>query len=108
MLQIRAEARQKGMPVPMATKAMYDIALAAYPLQKHNSLIRQREEKWLSILMQVEKSHIPYADEPPMNFPPLAPWKAIIKSRKDKYEVCSMPGDDDTRDESQALHAMCH
>ena len=43
MVQIQDEARGKGLPVPTATKAMYDIALAAGPLQKHNSLIRQRE-----------------------------------------------------------------
>src|SRR5262249_45042621 len=59
MVQIQDEARMKGMRVPMATKAMYDIALAAFPLQKHNSLIRQREKKGRAVLMQVEKSHFP-------------------------------------------------
>jgi hypothetical protein len=106
MVQIQDEARMKGLRVPMATKAMYDIALAAYPLQKHNSLIRQREEKWLAILMQIEKSHIPYPDEPPIHFPPLATWKALLKARKDKYEVSSLPDDEEGRKEATAIYRL--
>ena len=76
MVKIQDEARLKGMPVPRATKAMYDIVLADYPLQRVQSLIRQREDKVLAVLMQVEKSHIPYPDEPGIYFPPLKMWKA--------------------------------
>jgi tetratricopeptide (TPR) repeat protein len=94
MVAMQEEARAKGYPVPIASKAMYDIALAALPLQTHNTLIRQREAGWLTILMGVEKSHVPYADEPFIHFPPLATWKALIKNRKDKYEVTSFPDDE--------------
>ena len=106
MVQIYDEARSKGYAVPLAAKATYDIALAALPLQTHNTLIRVREEKWLSVLMQVEKSHIPYPDEPGIYFPPLATWKALIKARKDKYEVTSLPDDEKGRESANAIKSM--
>ena len=45
-------------------------------------------------MMGIEKSHMPYPDEPGIYFPPLPTWKAIIKARKDKYEVTSLPDDE--------------
>ncbi|HZZ78015.1 MAG TPA: hypothetical protein VFE62_05835 [Gemmataceae bacterium] len=106
MIQIQDEARSKGFSVPPATKAMYDIALAANPLQQHNSLIRQRESKWLAVLMQVEKSHIPQPDEPGIVFPPLATWKALIKARKDKFDVRSLPDDEAGRKEATEIYRL--
>ncbi len=107
MVAMQDEARAKGYSVPTASKAMYDIALAALPLQTHNSLIRKREAGWLTILMGVEKSHVPYPDEPGIYFPPLATWKAIIRARKDKYDVMSLPDDYEGRKEAPTKSRKC-
>src|SRR5262249_51541729 len=64
-------------------------------LQTHNTLIRKREEKWLSILMGIEKAHIPYPDEPPIHFPPIETWKALSKMRKAKYAQIGFPSSDE-------------
>ena len=106
MVQLRDEARTKGMDIPIAAKAMYDISLAAYPLQKMQSIVRQREEKWLAVLMNVEKSHMPYPDEPGIYFPPLPMWKAIIKARKDKYSVTTLPNDENGIKEANEIYRL--
>jgi len=105
-VQIQNEARLKGYAVPVAAKAMYDVALAAQPLQLHNSLIRKREENWLALQMGVEKAHIPYPDEPFIHFPPLVTWKALIKARKDKYEVSSLPDDPEGRAKASEIYRL--
>ena len=107
MVDIQDEARRKGQRVPVASKAFYDIALAAYPLQLHHQMIRKREEKWLAVLLEVEKSHVPFPDEPAMHFPPLKTWKAITESRKGKYEVGSFFLDDDKgRQEASRIYDL--
>ena len=94
MVQIQQDARANGMPTPLATRAAYDIALAGHTVQQHQSLVRRREEGWLAVLMNVEKAHMPYPDEPGIYFPPLTTWKAILKARKDKYAVSMLPNDE--------------
>jgi hypothetical protein len=106
MVAMQDEARAKGYTVPTSSKAMYDIALAASPLQTHNTLVRQREAGWLTILMGVEKSHVPFPDEPFIHFPPLATWKALIKNRKDRYEVTSLPDDEIGRKSANDIKRM--
>ncbi len=106
MVAIQDEARLKGHAVPMATKATYDIAHAALPLQTYNTLIRKREEGWLALQLGVEKSHIPFTDEPYIHFPPLVTWKALIKARKDKYDVQSLPDDEVGRVKATAIYRI--
>src|SRR5207249_1529984 len=72
-----ADARLKGLPVPVAAKAAYDQTLAGYNLRKQQDLKRLREERFLAGYFEVEKSHVPFPDEPGIYFPPLATWKAI-------------------------------
>ena len=37
-------------------------------------------------MMQVEKSHVPYPDEPPVHFPPATVWKQLSDYRKARYD----------------------
>jgi hypothetical protein len=106
MVAIQDDARLRGHRVPVSSKAMYDIALAALPLQTHNTLVRKREQNWLSLMMGVERAHIPYPDEPYIHFPPLATWKALIQVRKDKYEVTSLPDDEEGRREASKIYRL--
>ncbi len=48
--------------------------------------------------------HIPYPDEPGIYFPPLVTWKALMKARKDKYDVLSLPDDPEGRKESTEIY----
>jgi len=106
MVAIQADARLKGMDVPVSAAAAYGIALAGHPVQQYQSLVRLREERWLAAMMGVEKSHMPYPDEPRVNFPPLATWKAIIAARKDKYSVTTLPNDEQGIKDANKIYKM--
>src|SRR5436305_902405 len=43
-------------------------------------------------MLQVERRHMPFPDEPPIEFPPATRWKAITQSRKAKYEAFRFQG----------------
>ncbi len=72
---LREESINKGEPVPVEATAAYAMSLRAMNLKELRELKRIREERFLLTLMQVEKSHVPYPDEPPVHFPPAATWK---------------------------------
>jgi tetratricopeptide (TPR) repeat protein len=103
---MEAEARLKGQPIPVVTKAAYDQVLAMYHLRKNAELKRLREERFLSVMLEIEKSHVPFPDEPGIYFPPLATWEAIRKMRKEKYEVSSLPDDYKGRLEAKSVERL--
>src|SRR5262249_2464294 len=78
---MQEELRLKGQPVPTATQALYDEVHASYHLHQNAALKRLREERFLSVMLAVEKSHVPFPDEPGIYFPPLSTWEAIRKLR---------------------------
>jgi tetratricopeptide (TPR) repeat protein len=90
---LRKDLIDQGLPVPPAVTAGYAIGLAGYHLREEQELRRIREERWLATLLQVEKSHIPFPDEPPVEFPPSAAWKALAELRKARYESTSFGTD---------------
>jgi len=101
-----ADLRLKGERVPVNLKAAYDQTLASYHLHKNAELKRLREERFLSVMLEVEKSHVPFPDEPGIYFPPLATWDAIRKIRKEKYEVSSLPDDYEGRKEANSIKKL--
>ena len=74
------EYRSKGMPIPIEGTAAYAMGLTASTLRELQELKRIREERFLLTMMQVEKSHVPYPDEPPVHFPPATVWKQLSTS----------------------------
>jgi tetratricopeptide (TPR) repeat protein len=82
---LREESINNGRPVPIQATASYAISLNALNLKELVELKRIREERFLLTLMQTEKSHIPYPDEPPVHFPPTAAWKELTKLRSKRY-----------------------
>jgi hypothetical protein len=85
-LAITQDALSQGAPVPVAVTAAYTIGLTAQNLKEVQELKRIREERFLLTMMQVEKSHVPFPDEPPIQYPPAATWREITKIRKERYE----------------------
>jgi tetratricopeptide (TPR) repeat protein len=86
------ERISRGQTVPVAASASYIIGHQATHLREWRELVRIRDDRVLLTLMQTEKSHIPYPDEPPVHFPPAAVWRELTSLRRDKYES-SMLGD---------------
>jgi tetratricopeptide (TPR) repeat protein len=106
MLAMQREARIGGTKVPVASQPMYTLAQARFNLQKLQDLKALREQRVLQVFMDVEKTAVPFPDEPPVHFPNLAFWKAITKLRKDKYEVQALPDDPPARAEAMQVYKL--
>lgn len=74
-----------GRPVPITATASYIIGQQATQLREWRELVRIREDRFLLAMMQTEKSHIPYPDEPPVHFPPAAVWRELTSLRREAY-----------------------
>ena len=80
---IRADLVVQGRPIPQAVTAAYQIGLVSYHVREIQDLKRLREERFLATMLQVEKSHMPFPDEPGITFPS----DAIIRSlTHDKFD----------------------
>lgn len=75
----------KGLPVPPQATASYIIGQQATQLREWKELTRLRQDRFLLAMMQAEKSHVPYPDEPPVHFPPAAVWRELTTLRRDSY-----------------------
>ncbi len=60
---------------------------AAHQLNIAFRLRGMRAEKFLATLEQVEYSHVPFPDEPPVLFPPAEVWKSLSERRKQYASV---------------------
>ncbi|MHB1425055.1 MAG: hypothetical protein ACYC3I_17935 [Gemmataceae bacterium] len=90
---IRKDLIDQGLPVPPAVTAGYTVGLAGYHLREEQELRRIRQERWLATMLEVERSHIPFPDEPPVEFPPAATWRALSEMRKARYESATFGAD---------------
>jgi tetratricopeptide (TPR) repeat protein len=79
------ERVSKGQTIPPTAVASYIIGQQATQLREWKELVRIREDRFLLTMMQSEKSHIPYPDEPPVHFPPAAVWRELTSLRRDAY-----------------------
>jgi len=68
-----------------ATQALV-ISEASGQLDKAYRLVNLRHDRFLEVLYQVELSHVPFPDEPPVVYPPADVWRALTLTRKPKYE----------------------
>ena len=83
--QLIAERTAKGQSIPPAASASYIIGQQATQLREWKELVRIREDRFLLALMQTEKAHIPYPDEPPVHFPPASVWRELTSLRREAY-----------------------
>jgi len=93
-LAMTQDAINRGLPVPVAVTAAHFEGLAKYNLTEVQELKRIRQERYLATMLQVEKSHVPFPDEPPVRFPPAATWKRLTEIRKERYETQGFTEDD--------------
>jgi len=104
--EMRRELLMKGERVPTPLQAAYDITLASYTLQKLEEVKRIKQANWLATMLDVDKTAIPFPDEPAINFPPLETWNAITKLRVEKYSVSSLPDDPEGRKEAAEVDRL--
>lgn len=93
-LSIVQDAVHQGTPVPPTAVAAMHMGLLAHHLREAREIQRVREERYLATMLQVERSHVPFPDEPPVQFPPAASWRALSSLRKERYESSGLMEDD--------------
>jgi len=96
---IRQDLINQGSPVPESVVAAYMTGEVGYNLREIRELRRVREERLLLAQLGVERSHIPFPDEPPIQFPPTSTWKALTDLRKGRYESSRLVGEVSKRSE---------
>jgi hypothetical protein len=69
-----------------AAAAALVLSEASGQLDKARRLIELRHDRFLATLYQVELSHVPFPDEPPIQYPPADVWRALSLTRKARYE----------------------
>ena len=84
------ERISRGLTVPPEAAAAYRIGQAATNLREARELKRLRQERYLLTMMQVEKSFVPYPDEPPVHFPPASVWRELTARRQEAYTSSSL------------------
>lgn len=68
-----------------ATQALV-MSEALGQLDKAYRMVALRHDRFLETLYQVELSHVPFPDEPPVQYPPADVWRALTLTRVPKYE----------------------
>ena len=59
-------------------------------LDKARVLRELRADRFLETLYQVELSHVPFPDEPPVLYPPADVWRALTLTRQEKYSAFAL------------------
>ncbi len=91
-LVLQQEQLSKGRPVPVSATAAYMISINAANLREFDELRRIKEDRYLLTMLQVDRSAVPFPDEPPVAFPPAATWRELTAYRKDKYDAIGLEG----------------
>lgn len=83
-----AEARRALQLRPgngISTQALV-VSEALGQLDKAYQLVQLRNDRFLETLYQVELSHVPFPDEPPIQYPPADVWRALTLTRVPRYQ----------------------
>ncbi|HKB04474.1 MAG TPA: vWA domain-containing protein [Gemmataceae bacterium] len=82
-LVMENELMAAGYGAPGATFAVARIGQAASNYHDFRELVRLREDRFLLAMMEVEKSHMPFPDEPSVHFPPAKVWRELTMRRRE-------------------------
>ncbi|HEX3147762.1 MAG TPA: VWA domain-containing protein [Gemmataceae bacterium] len=82
-LVMENEFLSNGYGSPGETFAVSRIGQAASNYRDFRELVRLREDRYLLAMMEVEKSHMPYPDEPAVHFPPAKIWRELTTRRRE-------------------------
>lgn len=96
---IRQDMVNLGLPVPQPVTAAYAVGQRSYYLRELREMQRVRDDKWLATLFEVERSHIPFPDEPPVAYPSgpeftgrYKDWAEFSEKRKAAYDAAGFGG----------------
>ena len=82
---IRDDLVNEGKTVPPAVIAAYRSGLMGYHARELMEMQRDREERFLAVLLQVDRSRRPFSDEPGIEFPTPAAIRSLTRDRYDNW-----------------------
>ena len=92
-LELQRELTARGRTIPPAVHAAYTMGTNAAAIRDYEELRRVKEERFLLTMLQVDKSHVPFPDEPPVAFPAAVILEGNLRElRKDRYNQKSLGG----------------
>lgn len=91
-LELGRDLIRRGRTPPPAVTAAYTIGLNATNIRDYQEIRRLNEERYLLTMLSVDRSAIPFPDEPPVAFPPAAIWRELSEFRKDRYSAENLGG----------------
>ncbi len=79
---VAAQARELDPDNPVPLLAMHNAREWKGNLDKEIFFRVERQRKMLDTLFEVERSHVPFPDEPPVVYPPAEVWQELTHRRK--------------------------
>lgn len=92
-LVMQADQIRRGSPITSTMVASHDMGINSVHLAEQQEVRRKTEENYLATMLQVDKSHIPFPDEPAVGFPPAAVWRELTARRKGIWESVGLGED---------------
>jgi len=92
-LVLEADTIARGGSVKPVMVAAHDMGINAIHIKEQTEIRRASEENYLRAMLQVDKSHIPFPDEPPVGFPPASIWRELTQRRKGLWESVGLGED---------------
>ena len=92
-LVLEADTIARGGSIKSVMVAAHDMGINAIHIKEQAEIRRASEENYLRAMLQVDKSHIPFPDEPPVGFPPASIWRELTNRRKGLWESVGLGED---------------
>jgi len=84
-----AALRKEAPSAPISEQAMYNAQAQGIYTQTMQTLA-ERDRMFIATLFQVEKSHVPFPDEPPIVYPDADTWQQLTARRKERYQAMDL------------------
>jgi tetratricopeptide (TPR) repeat protein len=81
--------RQEAPGIAIGTQALTHVQMSSALVQMWQ-LRAERERQFYATLAQVEHSHIPFPDEPPIAYPDADTWQQLTARRKERYQAMDL------------------
>lgn len=81
--------REEAPEIPISAQAITNVQTVGIYAQ--TMLVRaERERQFYATLFQVERSHVPFPDEPPITYPDPDIWQQLTARRKERYQAMDL------------------
>ncbi len=81
--------QEEAPGVPIGAQALTNVQMQGIFFQTMQTRA-ERERQFYATLFQVERSHVPFPDEPPIAYPDADTWQQLTARRKERYQAMDL------------------